>query len=86
MKTSQTIYTTCYWCSVRKGFNQSICGTNKQKTRLQRLASVMPEFLMPEGGKKRKVCKEAKRKNLAMLAKTPRLNRFFPAILSSNNV
>jgi len=35
-----------------------------------------------------KVCKKAKRKNLAVLAKTPRLNRFifFLAKLSSSNV
>jgi len=39
----------------------------------------MPKFAMP-------VCKKAKRKNLAVLAKTPRLNRFFLAKLSSSNV
>jgi len=71
-------------CSVRKGFNQSICRTEEQKTRLHRLASAIPKFVMPSGAKKRKVSKEAKCKNLAVLAKTPRLN--FSAILSSNNV
>jgi len=44
---------------------------------LQCLASVMPKFAMPSGAKMRKVCKEAKRKNLAVLAETPRLNRLF---------
>jgi len=34
----------------------------------------------------RKVCKAAKRKNLAVLAKTSRLHRFFSAKLSSSNV
>jgi len=37
----------------------------------------MPKFVMPSAAKKRKVSKEAKRKNSAVLAKTPRLNRFF---------
>jgi len=37
----------------------------------------MPKFAMPSGAKMRKVCKEAKRKNLGMLAKILRLNRFF---------
>jgi len=46
-------------CSVRKGFNQSICRTKEQKTRLQCLASVMPKFVMPSRAKKRKVSKEA---------------------------
>jgi len=32
---------------------------------------------MPSGAKKRKVSKEEMRKDLAALAKTPRLNRFF---------
>jgi len=31
---------------------------------------------MPSGAEMRKVCEKAKRKNLAVLAKTPRLNRF----------
>jgi len=35
--------------SVRKGFNQSICRTNEQKTRLQCLASAMPKPVMPSG-------------------------------------
>jgi len=54
-------------CSVRKGFNQSICRTKGQETRLPCLASAMPKFAMPSGAKMRKVCKEAKRKNLAVL-------------------
>jgi len=62
---------------VRKGFHQSICRAKEQKTRLQYLASAMPKFPMPSGAKMREVCKEAKRKNLAVLAKTSRLNRFF---------
>jgi len=33
-----------------------------------------------------KVCKDPKSKNLAVLAKTSRLNRFFSAKLSSSNV
>jgi len=37
----------------------------------------MPKFATPSGAKMRKVCKEAKRKNLGVLAKTSRLNRFF---------
>jgi len=37
----------------------------------------MPKFAMPSGAKMRKVCKEAKRKNLAVLVKTLRLNFFF---------
>jgi len=41
---------------------------------------------MPSGAKKRTVSKEEMRKNLAVLAKTPRLNRFFQAKLSSSNV
>jgi len=58
-------------CSARNGFNQLICRIEEQKTSLQCLASAMPKFIMPSGGKKRKVSKEAKRKNLAVLAKTP---------------
>jgi len=74
---SQAIYTTCYACSVRKGFNQSICRTKEQKMRLQCLASAMLKFAMISGAKTHKVSKEAKRNNLAMLAKSPRLNHFF---------
>ena len=62
---------------MRKGFHQSISKTKGQKTRLQCLASAMPKFAMPPGAKMRKVCKEAKRKNLTVLAKTSRLNRLF---------
>jgi len=46
----------------------------------------MPKFAMPSGAKMRKVCKEARRKNLAVFANTSRLNRFFSAKLSSSNV
>jgi len=69
-----------------KILNQSICRIKKLKTRLQCLASAMPKFAMPSEAKMREVSKEAKRKHLAVLAKTPRLNRFFPVILSSSNV
>jgi len=44
---------------------------------LQCLASAVPKFVMPSGAKKCKVSKEEIRKNLAVLAKSPRLNRFF---------
>jgi len=37
----------------------------------------MPKFAMPSGAKMRKGCKEAKHKNLAVSAKTSRLNHFF---------
>ena len=35
--------------SIRKGFNQSICRTKEQKTRLRCLASAMPKPVMPSG-------------------------------------
>jgi len=73
----QAICTICYACSLRKGFNQSICRTKEQKTRIKCLASAMPKFAMVSGATMRKVCKEAKRKNLAVLAKTSRLKRLF---------
>jgi len=62
-------------CSVRK--DQSICRTKEQKARLQRLARAMPKSVMPSGAKNGKVSKEKKRKNLAVLAETPRMKRFF---------
>jgi len=37
----------------------------------------MPKFAMPSGAEMRKVCWEVKRNNLAVLAKTSKLNRFF---------
>jgi len=37
----------------------------------------MPKFATPSGADMRKVCKKAKRKNLAVLPKTSRLNRFY---------
>jgi len=56
--------------SVRKVFNQSICRTKEQETRLQCLASAMPKSVMPSAAEKRKVSKEKMRKDLAVLAKT----------------
>jgi len=41
---------------------------------------------MPSTDKNAKMSKEKKRKNLAVLAETPRLKRFFPAKLLSSNV
>jgi len=41
---------------------------------------------MPSAGKNGKVYKEKNRKNLGVLAKTPRLKRFFSAKLLSSNV
>jgi len=61
----------------QKVFDQSICRTKEQKTRLQYLASAMPKSAMPSAAKNGKVFKEKKRKDLAVLAKTPRLKRFF---------
>jgi len=59
-----------------KVIDQSIC--REQKTRLQCLASGMPEFVvMPSAARNGKVYKEKKRKNLTVLVKTPRLKRFF---------
>jgi len=63
--------------SVRRGFDQSICITKEQKTRLQCLASAMPKSVMLSGAKNGKVFEEKKRKNQAVLAKSPRLKRFF---------
>jgi len=37
----------------------------------------MPEFVMPLAARNGKVYKEKKRKNVAVLSKTPRLKRFF---------
>jgi len=37
----------------------------------------MPKFVMPSGANNHKVSEEAKRKNLAVLPKTPQLNCFF---------
>jgi len=64
-----------------KVFDQSICRMSEQKTRLQCLASEMPKSIMPSAAKNGKVFEEKKRKNLAVLAKTPRLKRFSPAEL-----
>jgi len=63
-------------CSARKGFNRSICRTKEQKTSLQCLASAMPKSVILSAAKNRKVS-EKKRKDLAVLAETPRLNRVF---------
>jgi len=59
-----------------KVFDQSICRTKEQQTRLQCLTSAMPKSVMPSAAKKREVSEEKKRKNLAVLAKTPRLKLF----------
>jgi len=58
-------------------FDQSICRTKEQKTKLQCLVSAMPKSVMPSAAKTAKVSKEKKCKNLAVLAKTPRLKFFF---------
>jgi len=58
----------------QKIFDQSICRTKEQKTRLQRLARAMPTSVMPSTAKNGKVLK---RKNLAVIANTPRLKHFF---------
>jgi len=58
-------------------FDQSICRTKEQKARLQCLVSAIPKSVMPSGSKNDKVSMEKKRKNLAVLAETPRLKRFF---------
>jgi len=41
------------------------------------LSSAMPIYVLPSGGKDGKVSNEKKRKNLAVLTKTPRLKLFF---------
>jgi len=46
-----------------KVFDQSICGTKEQKTRLQCLANAMPKSVMPSADKNDKVSKDKKRKN-----------------------
>jgi len=61
----------------KKVFDQSICRTKEQKARLQCLAKAMPKSVMPSGAKDGEVSREKKRKNLAVLAKTPRLKCFF---------
>jgi len=47
-------------CSVRKGFDQSICRTKEQKARLQCLACAMPIAIsvIPPGAKNGKVSEE----------------------------
>jgi len=62
-------------------FDQSICRTNEQKTRLPYLADAMPKSVMPSAAKNGKVFEEKKRKDLAVLTKRPRLKRFSPAEL-----
>jgi len=44
----------------------------------------MPKSVMPSGAKNGDVSKEKKRKNVAVLAKTPQLKHFFLAKLLSN--
>jgi len=60
-----------------KVFDQSVCRTKEQKTTLQCLASEMPKSVMPSAAKNGKVFEGKKRRNLAVLAKTPRRNVFF---------
>jgi len=57
-------------------FGQSVCRTKEQKTRLQCWASEMPKSVMPSAAKNSKAVEEKNRKNLAVLAKSPRLKRF----------
>jgi len=64
-----------------KVFDQPICRTKEQKTRLQRLTCAMPKSEMPSAAKNGIVSKGKKRENLAVLAKTSRLKHFFPAKL-----
>jgi len=73
-------------CSVRKCFDPSICRTKERKARLRCLTSAMTKSVMPSGAKNGKVSKEKKRKDLAVLTKTPRLKLFFSAKLLSSNV
>ena len=64
--------------SIRKCFNQSIRTTKEQKTRLHCLASAMPKpFNASRSYEKVQASKKKKGKDQAVLAKTPRLNRFF---------
>jgi len=70
---------------LEKVFDQSLCRTKEQKTRLQCLAWAMPESVMSTAAKS-VFFKEKKRKDLAELAKKSRLKCFFPAKLSSSNV
>jgi len=72
--------------TTEKFFHQSICRTKEQNTRLLCLASAMPKSVMQSAAANGKVSKEKKHKNLAVLAKTPRLKRFFPAKLLSSSV
>jgi len=64
-----------------KVFDQSNFRTKEQKVRLQCLASSMPKSVMPSGAENSIVSEKKKRENLAVLAETPRLKRFFPAKL-----
>jgi len=58
-------------------FDQSICRTKELKARLQCLSSAMSKSVMPSGAENDKVSEEKKRKNLAVLTKTPRPKRLF---------
>jgi len=84
---SQAIYTTCYCVLRQKRFLISrFLRTKEQKARLQCLVSAMLKSVIPSGARYDKVSKK-KRKNLAVLANTPRLKCFFfSAKLSSSNV
>ena len=79
-------------CSVRKSFWSVDLSNERAESEIaveefgRQNASAMSKSVMPSGAKNGKVSKEKKRKNLAVLAKTPRLKRFFPAKLLSSNV
>ena len=56
----------CTPCPVKKS-DRAICRTKEHRTRLQCLASAMPRSIVPSGAEKRKVSREQKRKDLAVL-------------------
>jgi len=61
-----------------KVFDQSICRTKEQKAALQCLANAMRKSVMPSSAAKNgEVSQEKNLKNVAVLAETPRLKRFF---------
>ena len=63
--------------SVRKGFWSVDLQNERAETRLQCLASAMPKSVIPSAAKYGKGSKKKKRKDLAVLTKTPRLKTFF---------
>jgi len=60
-----------------KVFDQSICRTKEQKAALQCLANAMRKSVIPSAAKNGEVSQEKNLKNVAVLAETPRLKRFF---------